>query len=150
MDVVYCAVRPDHAAVQCVWMGEESAIPLIAIINYENTTMIDAAMRMGASVILNSPVRSSGILSTLAMAQHTHAEMRELRRRLVRLQQKLLSANQVSQAKAILVRTRAVDDAQAYRIIREQAMSKRVPTEEIARAIIHADGILSFSTTTGT
>ena len=150
VDVVYCAVRPDHAAVQCVWMGEESAIPLIAIINYENPTVIDAAMRMGASVILNSPVRSSGILSTLAMAQHTHAELRELRRRLVRLQQKLLSANQVSQAKAILVRTRAVDDAQAYRIIREQAMSKRVPTEEIARAIIHADGILSFSTTTGT
>ncbi len=148
VDVVYCAVRPEHAAVQCAWMGKESAIPLIAIINYENPTVIDAAMRMGAGVILNSPVRSSGILSTLAMAQHTHAELRTLRRRLERLQQKLLSANQISQAKAILVRTRGIDDAQAYRIVREQAMSKRVPTEEVARAIIHADGILSFSTTT--
>ena len=51
----------------------------------------------------------------------------------------------ISQAKAILVRTRAIDDAEAYRIIREQAMSKRVTIEEIARAIINADGVLSFS-----
>ena len=145
VDVVYCAVRPDHAAVQCAWMGEESEVPLIAIINYENPTIIDAAMRMGALAMLTSPLRSTGILSSLAMSQHTHGELRELRQRIVRLQQKLLSANQISQAKAILVRTRAINDAEAYRIIREQAMSKRVATEEIARAIINADGILSFS-----
>ena len=41
------------------------------------------------------------------------------------------------------MRTRGVSDAEAYKIIREQAMSKRVATEEIARAIIHADEILS-------
>lgn len=145
VDLVYCAVRPDHAAVRCAWMGEEPAIPLIAIINYENPTIIDAAMRMGALAMLTSPLRSTGILSSLAMAQHTRVELRELRHRIVRLQQKLLSANQISQAKAILARTRAIDDAEAYRIIREQAMSKRVATEEIARAIINADGILSFS-----
>ncbi len=145
VDVVYCAVRPDHASIKRSWMGGEPTIPLIAIITYENPTIIDAAMRMGALAILLSPVRSSDILSSLAMTQHTHEELRELRRRVVRLQQKLLSANQISQAKAILVRTRSVDDAEAYRIIREQAMSKRVSTEDIARAIIHADGILSFA-----
>ena len=37
-------------------------------------------------------------------------------------------------------------DSEAYRVIREQAMAKRVATEEIARAIIHADGILSLKT----
>ena len=145
VDVVYCAVRPDHSAVRCAWMGEEPPTPLIAVINYESPTIIDAAMRMGALAMLTSPLRSTGILSSLAMSQHTHVELRELRHRIVRLQQKLLSANQISQAKAILVRTRAIDDAEAYRIIREQAMSKRVATEEIARAIINADGILSFS-----
>jgi len=149
VDVVYCAIRPDHAAVQCAWMSDQPPIPLIAIINYENPTMIDAAMRMGAVALLNSPVRPSDIMCSLAMAQHNHDELRDLRRRLVRLQQKLLCENQISQAKAILVRTRAVGDAEAYRIIREQAMSKRVATEEIARAIINADGILSFSPASG-
>ena len=144
VEVVFCAVGPDHAALKCSWMGADPAVPVIAIINYENPTIVDAALRMGAQAVLVAPVRSAGILSSLVMAKHTHAQLREVRRRAKRLEQKLLSANQISEAKAILVRTRQVSDSEAYRVIREQAMSKRVPTEEIARAIIHADGILSF------
>lgn len=144
VEVVFCAVRPDHAAVRCSWMGGEQSVPVIAIINYENPTVLDAALRMGAMAVMVSPIRSAGILSSLAMAKHAHAELRDVRRRAARLEQKLVSVNQISEAKAILVRTRKVSDSEAYRVIREQAMSKRVPTEEIARAIIHADGILSF------
>jgi AmiR/NasT family two-component response regulator len=144
VDVVFCSVRPDHAAMLCGWMGAEAAVPVIAIINYENPTVVDAALRMGALAVLVSPVRSAGILSSMAMAKHAHAELREARRRAVRLEQKQLCANQISEAKAILMRTRIVSDSEAYRIIREQAMAKRVATEEIARAIIRADDILSF------
>ena len=62
---------------------------------------------------------------------------------MLRLEQKLQAANQIHDAKAILMRTRGVNNTEAYRIIREQAMSKRVATEDIARAIIHANEILS-------
>ena len=144
VDVVFCAVSPDHAALRCAWMGTEPSVPLIAIINYENPTVVDAALRMGSLAVLVSPVRSAGILSLLAIAKHTFANLREGRRRTARLEQKLLTVNQINEAKAILVRTRKVSDSEAYRVIREQAMAKRVATEEIARAIIHADGILSF------
>ena len=146
VDVVFCAVRPDHAAIRSTWMNDEPPVPVIAIVNYENPTILDAALRIGARAVMLSPVRSAGILSSMAMAQHAHAELREARRRVIRLEQKLHSANQISEAKAILVRTRNVSDEEAYRIIREQAMSKRTATEDIAKAIIHADGILSFAT----
>jgi AmiR/NasT family two-component response regulator len=144
VDVVFCAVRPDHEAVKCAWMEEQPVVPVIAIINYENPTVVDAALRMGARAVLVSPVRSAGILSSLALAKRAHAELRELRRRAVRLEQKLMSTSLISEAKSILIRSRNIRDSEAYRVIREQAMSKRVPTEEIARAIIHADGLLSF------
>jgi AmiR/NasT family two-component response regulator len=146
VDVVFCAVRPDHAAMRCAWMGGEPPVPVIAVINYENPTVVDAALRLGARAVLVSPLRSAGILSSLALAKQAQAEWRELRRRITRLEQKLLSANQISEAKAILVRTRQVSDDEAYRIIREQAMSKRLATEDIARAIIHANGVLSHVT----
>jgi AmiR/NasT family two-component response regulator len=145
VDAVFCAVRPEHSAFKCSWMGGEPALPVVAVINYENPTIIDAALQMGARAVITCPVRSSGILSSLALAKQLTEESRGLRKRVERLEQKLLSANQINQAKAILMRTRSVSDADAYRIIREQAMSKRVASEEIARAIIHADGILSFS-----
>ena len=149
VDVVFCSVRPDHAAVRCNWMSGEPSVPVIAVINYENPTVVDAAMRIGARAVLVSPVRSAGILSSLAMAMHAHAEIHEVRRRVLRLEQKLLCANQISEAKAILVRTRHISDDEAYRIIREQAMSKRTATEDIARAIIHANGVLSHATRPG-
>lgn len=144
VDVVFCAVRPEHVALKCAWTGAEPSVPVIAIIDYENPTVVDAALRMGAQAVLVSPVRSAGILSSLAMAKHAHAGLREARRRAARLEQKLLSSVQITEAKAILVRTRSISDSDAYKVIREQAMSKRVPIEEIARAIIHADNILSF------
>ena len=146
VDVVFCAVRPDHAAVRCPWMDGDPPVPVIAVINYENPTIVGAALRLGATAVLISPLRSAGILSSLAMARHQDAELRAARRRTARLEQKLLSVNQISAAKAILVRTRNVSDEEAYRIIREQAMSKRIATEDIARAIINADGILSYTT----
>ena len=126
-------------------MDSDPPVPVIAVINYENPTVVDAALRLGARAVLISPLRPAGILSSLVMAKHQHAELRESRRRTVRLEQKLLSANQISTAKAILVRTRNVSDEEAYRIIREQAMSKRTATEDIARAIIQADGVLSYT-----
>jgi AmiR/NasT family two-component response regulator len=144
-DAIFCAVRPDQAAFKCTWMGGEPQIPVIAVINYENPTIVDAALHMGARAVVTSPVRSLGILSSLALAKQLTEEARSCRKRMERLEQKLLSANQISQAKAILMRTRNLSDADAYKIIREQAMGKRVATEEIAKAIINADGILSFS-----
>ena len=145
VDAVFCAVRPDHATVRCSWMGEPP-VPVIAVVHYENPTVLDAVLRLGARAVLVSPVRTAGILSALVMAKQAQAEWRELRRRVTRLEQKLAGVHQISEAKAILVRTRQVSDEEAYRIIREQAMSKRTATEEIARAIIHADSVLSFNT----
>lgn len=145
-DAVFCAVRPDQAEFKCAWMGGDPSVPVIAVINYENPTIVDAALHMGARAVITTPVRSAGILSSLALAKQLHDELRERSKRAERLEQKLKSANQISQAKTILMRTRNVGDTEAYKIIREQAMSKRVATEEIARAIIHADGILSFNT----
>ena len=146
VDVVFCAVGPDHAALKCSWMSADPVVPVIAIIGYENPTVVDAALQMGARAVLVSPLRAAGILTSLAVARHTHADLHEARRRNARLEQKLLSANEISEAKAILVRTRHVSNTEAYRVIREQAMAKRVATEDIARAIIHADSILSFET----
>ena len=149
VDVVFCAVRPDHASMRCTWMGGEPQVPVIAVINYENPTVVDAALRLGARAMLVSPVRSAGILSSLALAKQAQAEWRELRRRIIRLEQKLGSVNQISEARAILVRTHQVSDDEAYRIIREQAMSKRTATEDIARAIIHANGVLTHANRPG-
>ncbi|ABE48731.1 MULTISPECIES: ANTAR domain-containing response regulator [Methylobacillus] len=124
------------------WLTPASAIPLIGIVEYENPTILDTATSLGCHGILVSPVHHNGILSTLIMAIHHCQQLRLLNKRNQRLEQKLQASNQISAAQAVLARTRDIGAVEAYKIMREQAMLKRVPIEEIARAILHADGIL--------
>jgi AmiR/NasT family two-component response regulator len=50
----------------------------------------------------------------------------------------------VSKAKAILMNTRGLSEDEAYKAIRDQAMSKRVTAEEIADAVIRANELLGL------
>lgn len=144
VDVVFCAVRPELAARNFAWARAEVPPAIVAVIDYENPTILDAVLDLGAQAVLTAPLRSSGVLSALVMALAVNDEMKEGRKRVARLEKKLLAANQISEAKLILMRTRNVSDTEAYRLIREQAMSKRVGTEEIANAIIQADAVLNY------
>lgn len=143
IDIVFCAVQPSAHGNHAELTRRCEAAVIIAIIGYENPTVFDEMLRLGASGVLTSPLRSTGVLAALVMTLGLNEELQSLRKRVGRLEQKLSSVNQVNDAKAIIMRTRNVGDAEAYRIMREQAMSKRVAIEEIARAIIHADAILS-------
>ena len=145
VDLVFCAVDHEVMGMSFNWIRQEQPPAVIAIISYENPTIFDAMIKLGATGVLTAPLRSTGILSTLVLTVGLSEEIRKTQKRVVRLEQKLQGINQINDAKAILMRTRNVGDAEAYRIIREQAMSRRVPTEEIARAIIHANSILSGS-----
>jgi AmiR/NasT family two-component response regulator len=144
IDVVFCAVRPESASAGLGWIRSESAPTVVAVIDYENPTVVDAALKLGARGALAAPLRSTGVLSTLVTAMSVHEELREARKRVERLERKLDSANQIGEAKAILVRTRGIGGDEAYRLLREQAMARRVPVEQIARAVIQANDILAL------
>jgi two-component system, response regulator PdtaR len=124
------------------WLTPDSSIPLIGMIEYENPTILDTATTLGCHGILVSPTQAHGILSSLIMAIHHFHEVRVLQKRNQRLEQKLQAANEISTAQAILARARGISAIDAYKVMREQAMLKRVTVEEIARAIVHAEGAL--------
>lgn len=142
-DIVFFLLNAEASAKKKLpWLNPASAIPLIGIVEYENPTILDTATSLGCHGILVSPVHANGILSTLIMAIHHCQEIKALNKRNQRLEQKLQAANQISAAQTILARTRNISAIEAYKAMREQAMLKRVTIEEIARAILHADGIL--------
>jgi len=78
------------------------------------------------------------------VARQVNDELKTQARKLRKLEAKVLGARQISEAKAILMRTRQISETAAYDLIRDQAMSKRVTTEEIAAAIINANEIMSL------
>lgn len=144
IDVVFVAVRPDSVDMGFEWFKGDDAPAVIAVVTYENPTIVEIVLHIGAQAVLPSPIRSFGLLSALVVARQVHGDLKSLRRRLQKLEAKILGVRQIAEAKDILVRTRQITDGAAYNLIRDQAMSKRVTTEEIAAAIINANEILSL------
>ncbi len=125
------------------WCDSDDAPPVVAVVNYENPTIVDAVLRIGAKAIVASPVRSFGVLSALVLARQISNDLKRLKKRVSRLEERAGAARTIAEAQEILVRQRGISKLEAYKAIREQAMGKRAPLEEIAYAIIKADEILS-------
>ena len=142
--IAFVAVRPEILDLQFEWTRREDAPTIIAVVNYENPTIVEAVLEIGATAVLPSPVRSFGLLSALVVAHEAHKENRLLCRRLRKVEAKLLGVRHIADAKAILMKTHSLSETEAYDLIRDQAMSKRVTIEEVASAIVNASEVLSL------
>lgn len=149
IDVVFLAVRPESVDTELEWLQAEEVPTVIAVVTYENPTIVEAVLSIKAQGLLPSPIRSFGLLSTLVLARWVHQDMKSQTRRLRKLEAKILGVRQIAEAKSILMRTRDITGDAAYDLIRDQAMSKRVTTEEIAAAIVSANEIMSIGLVPG-
>jgi AmiR/NasT family two-component response regulator len=144
IDVVFLAVRPESMDAEFEWLRREEVPTIIAVVTYENPTIVEAVLRIGVQAVLPSPIRSFGLLSALVVARCVHQDMTTQARRMRKLEAKVLGVRQIEEAKSILVRSRQITADAAYDLMRDQAMSKRVTTEEIAAAIVSANEIMSI------
>jgi AmiR/NasT family two-component response regulator len=142
-DLVFVGLYPDTIGFDYCWCNSDDAPPVVAVVNYENPTIIEAVLRIGAKAVLTAPVRAFGVLSALVVAQHIAADMKRLKKRVARLEEKVEGVRKIAEAQEILARQRGLSKIDAYQAIRAQAMARRVAVEEIAAAIIAADEILS-------
>ncbi|WP_207383490.1 ANTAR domain-containing response regulator [Comamonas thiooxydans] len=118
-------------------------VPIIAVISYESPTFLDHAINIGCTSMVTTPIRAAGLLSTIVMATHLHRHQRQQNDRIKRLEQKVTGMRQLAEAKAIIMRMKDVHEAQAYEILRSQAMAKRIPIEDVCSSVIQANDLFS-------
>ena len=145
VELVFLAVRPDIIALDFAWCSGEGSPTLIAVVAYENPTIVEAVLRIGAKAILPAPVRSFGLLSALVLARQLNGQIGAQSKRIAKLELKLAGQRNVLEATRILSVSRGISDDAAFDLIRNQAMTKRVTKEEIATAIVNANDVLNFA-----
>jgi len=144
IDIIFLAVQPDNINMNYEWLNIDDRPPLIAVVTYENPTIMQTVLQIGALAILPSPIRSFGVLLSLVVTRRVHGELQSQRRRSDKLEAKFLGVRQIAEAKNILMIARNLNEKNAYEIIREHAMKKRITTEEVAIWIIEANETLSL------
>ncbi|GGO54051.1 Two-component response regulator, AmiR/NasT family, consists of REC and RNA-binding antiterminator (ANTAR) domains [Roseovarius pacificus] len=143
-DLVFVDVTDQNAQRLKSFIGSSPKSPsVVAIIGYENPSVLDLIFEIGAHSVLMKPVRAAGVLSSMLMARRFQQEQLHFEKDLTKLREKLDNVQKVNDAKFILMRHRGITERQAYDLIRKQAMAKRATTTEIAQSIINAESILS-------
>lgn len=143
-DLVFVDVTDQSAQRLKSFINSTSKSPsIVAIIGYENPSVLEMIFEIGAHSVLMKPVRAAGVLSSMLMARRFQQEQLRFQKDMTKLREKLDNVQKVNDAKFILMRHRGITEREAYDLIRKQAMAKRTTTTEIAQSIINAESILS-------
>jgi AmiR/NasT family two-component response regulator len=143
-DLIFLAMRPEVLGMDLPWLRKEGLPPMIPVVNYENPVIVEAVLLLNAYGVIASPVKSSGLLTAIAVAVNQAEKARTREKYVVRLEQRLSAQRKIAKAKVILMQSRNLSEDEAYNLIRNRAMTKRMTTEEIADAVIKANEILGF------
>lgn len=110
--------------------------PVVALLGSEAPGRIAWALAQGAGAIIAKPVAASAVYPALVMALSIQQERVEARERLQHLEERVRLRPLVHAAVERLMAAQGVGEDQAYRTLRECAMRRRLPMEQIAAFIL--------------
>jgi two-component system, response regulator PdtaR len=135
--LVEAAETPDFTA-----SATDDGPTFVAIIDYENPTVLKRLLDSNAHGVVNKPIRSFGILSSLVLARSAHGYARRLQGKVQKLEETLKARRDVDKAVKILVTLKKIGETEAYELIRQQATQKQLSMAQIAATIIGAQEVL--------
>jgi AmiR/NasT family two-component response regulator len=125
---------------QFPWPASEAPMPLIALLGSEAPGRVEWAIAQGANAHLLKPIGSAGVYSALVIARHAFAARMALMSEVGALRKRLSRRPAVAQAVVAIMRTEGIDEAAAFRRLREIAMESRRTIEDAAEAVVARSG----------
>ena len=144
-DVAFVGLFFDHQdEVKAMLRRSEPPGPtIIGVVNYENPAMLELLLDVNATAATSKPVKGFGVLTNLVVARAIWHQQLADKDQIARLEKKIKGQKTVAKAKSILMDMHGLSERDAHNVLREQAMSKRIPIDEMAQAIITASELLS-------
>jgi len=118
------------------WEKETQPRPVVALLGSEAPGRIAWALGQGAGAIIAKPVTTSAVYPALVMALSIHAERKAAQERIRHLEERVRLRPLVHAAVEKLMAARRLDEEGAYRLLRDSAMRRRLPMEQIAAFIL--------------
>jgi AmiR/NasT family two-component response regulator len=137
--VVFLYIPGDASA---PWSATDCGAALIALVDYENPTVLKGLLEANAHAVISKPFRPTGVLSTMVLARSVHGYEKRLLSKVHKLEETLRSRRVIERAVKLLAERRSLSDVEAYDHIRRQATTKRISIVEVASMIVNASEVL--------
>lgn len=140
-DVIFCDLTEDLPC-RLPWLPGEPDSALVLIVSEQTPYNLKLLHRCAAQAVLHYPVSPLAVQTSLALGREHHLYERRLRGRIDKLDDNLRTMRSVERAKSIVMRSKNVDEEEAYHFLRRQAMARRVSIGTIANAVIDSQELL--------
>ncbi|WP_394782141.1 ANTAR domain-containing response regulator [Undibacterium sp.] len=137
VDVIFFQVAQDLQN-RDAWNATAVDATLIALSDYENPTKLKLLLDTHAYGVITKPFRSSGILSTLVLAQSCKNFQDRQQNKIRKLEDTIKSRRHIEKAIRILVDHEHMSENQAYEHMRTRATSLRITVAEVSAMVIDA------------
>jgi len=124
------------------WMPGESRSAVVVVVKPNRAPDPARLCETTPEAVLYMPARAEAIVGVVALARSQFDYTKRLRDRVDRLDENLRTIRNVERAKAILVSARGMNEDDAYKFLRSQAMDRRTTVNAIAAAIIDSFELL--------
>ena len=118
------------------WEREKNPVPLIALLSSEAPGRVAWALDHGANALISKPVAASAVYPALVMAFRFHAQSLQVARELDEMRERLRLRPLVLAAVQALMQRLDLDEAAAYRQLRQQAMQSQLALEHVAADVL--------------
>jgi response regulator NasT len=116
--------------------------PIAMFVDRSDTAEIEAAVAAGVSAYVVDGLRKERVKPILDMAISRFNAFARLKGELAQARVELEDRKVIDEAKRILMRSRGIDEAEAYGLLRKTAMNQNRRIAEIAQNLITAAGLL--------
>jgi AmiR/NasT family two-component response regulator len=134
-DVVFFDADLGHDG-QFPWRPGEAPVPLIALLGSEAPGRLEWAIGQGADAHILKPIGSAGVYSALVIARHAFAARRQLLGEIADMRDRLRRRPTVARAVIAIMHGEKMNEAAAFRRLRQIAMESRRTIEDAAETVI--------------
>lgn len=113
-----------------------TSMPLIAVIGSEAPSHLSRIVQFRAASHISKPVRSSGVFTSILLALNEHAVRLNQEKEMQSLRRRLVGRRSVTDAVIALMSSRGLDKDNAYKLLRYEAMRRRMTMEDMARNVL--------------
>ena len=116
--------------------------PIIVFTHDDNRISIGRAISAGISAYVVKGFSPKRIVPLIDTAIHRFNQTINVQKELVATQHKLEERKMIERAKGIVMRKSAVDEAVAYKTLRDMAMNRNMKLAEVAKSIVTASELM--------
>ncbi len=115
---------------------------IILLSAYSDTNFIEKAKDAGVIGYLVKPLDNKSLIPAVEVAMSKSNELKEMKNNMINIEKKLEARKLIEKAKGILMTQQGISEEEAFSMIRNLSMKKRVTMRDIAGIIIMSkDGI---------